>query len=188
MDGNLSRATIRFISKQLKELHDSPPEGINVLLSEENITEITAEVEGPADTPFHGGTFKMRLILPHDYPEAPPKGFFVTKIFHPNIRQPGGEICVNTLKKDWQPSHSLRHVLMVIRCLLIEPFPESALNEEAAKLLLEDYDEYFRRAKMLTSIYASTLGHAESCAKSSESSKAVLKGNMKHKKKSLRRL
>jgi ubiquitin-conjugating enzyme E2 S len=77
---------------------------------------------------------------------------------------------------------------MVIRCLLIEPFPESALNEEAAKLLLEDYDEYFRRAKMLTSIYASTLGHAESCAKSSESSKAVLKGNMKHKKKSLRRL
>lgn len=115
-------------------------------------------------------------------------GFFVTKIFHPNIRQPGGEICVNTLKKDWQPSHSLRHVLMVIRCLLIEPFPESALNEEAAKLLLEDYDEYFRRAKMLTSIYASTLGHAESCAKSSESSKAVLKGNMKHKKKSLRRL
>ena len=115
-------------------------------------------------------------------------GFFVTKIFHPNIRQPTGEICVNTLKKDWQPSHSLRHVLMVIRCLLIEPFPESALNEEAAKLLLEDYDEYFRRAKMLTSIYASTLGHAESCAKSSESSKAVLKGNMKHKKKSLRRL
>ena len=115
-------------------------------------------------------------------------GFFVTKIFHPNIRQPSGEICVNTLKKDWQPSHSLRHVLMVVRCLLIEPFPESALNEEAAKLLLEDYDEYFRRAKMLTSIYASTLGHAESCAKSSESSKAVLKGNKTHKKKSLRRL
>lgn len=118
-------------------------------------------------------------------------GFFVTKIFHPNIRQPSGEICVNTLKKDWQPSHSLRHVLMVVRCLLIEPFPESALNEEAAKLLLEDYDEYFRRAKMLTSIYASnasTLCLAESCAKSSESSKAVLKGNMKHKKKSLRRL
>ena len=37
---------------------------------------------------------------------------------------------------------------------MIEPFPESALNEEAAKLLLEDYDEYFKRAKMLTSIHA----------------------------------
>ena len=42
---------------------------------------------------------------------------------------------------------------MVIRCLLIEPFPESALNEEAAKLMLEDYDEYFRRAKMFTGIH-----------------------------------
>lgn len=82
------------------------------------------------------------------------KGFFVTKIFHPNIRQPSGEICVNTLKKDWNPGHDLRHVLMVIRCLLIEPFPESALNEDAAKLMLENYDEYFSRAKMLTNIHA----------------------------------
>ena len=43
-------------------------------------------------------------------------------------------------KKDWQPSHGIRHVLMVIRCLLIEPFPESALNEEAAKTHVEDYE------------------------------------------------
>lgn len=47
---------------------------------------------------------------------------------------------------------------MVIRCLLIEPFPESALNEEAAKLMLEEYDEYFRRAKMFTSIHAKVSG------------------------------
>lgn len=65
----------------------------------------------------------------------------MTKIFHPNIRQGSGEICVNTLKKDWQPSHGVRHVLVVVRCLLIEPFPESALNEEAGKMLLEQYDE-----------------------------------------------
>ena len=81
-------------------------------------------------------------------------GFFLTKVFHPNVKQESGEICVNTLKKDWLPSHGLRHVLMVIRCLLIEPFPESALNEEAAKLMLEDYGEYFRRAKMFTGVHA----------------------------------
>ena len=81
-------------------------------------------------------------------------GFFLTKVFHPNVKQESGEICVNTLKKDWLPSHGLRHVLIVIRCLLIEPFPESALNEEAAKLMLEDYGEYFRRAKMFTGVHA----------------------------------
>ena len=40
------------------------------------------------------------------------------------------------------------------RCLLIEPFPESALNEEAGKLLLEDYEGYAKHARLMTSIHA----------------------------------
>lgn len=36
----------------------------------------------------------------------------MTKIFHPNVAN-NGEICVNTLKKDWNPSLGLRHVLIV---------------------------------------------------------------------------
>ena len=125
-------------------------------------------------------------------------GFFLTKIFHPNIRQPSGEICVNTLKKDWQPSHGIRHVLMVIRCLLIEPFPESALNEEAAKLMLEDYDEYFRRAKMFTGIHAKPCrsllpGEAASAegtgsAAENPATKKAKSEKKMDKKKSLRRL
>jgi hypothetical protein len=35
----------------------------------------------------------------------------------------------------------------VVRCLLIEPFPESALNEQAGKMLLENYEEYARHAR-----------------------------------------
>jgi ubiquitin-conjugating enzyme E2 S len=38
--------------------------------------------------------------------------------------------------------------------LLIVPNPESALNEEAGKLLLEHYEDYFQRAKMMTEIHA----------------------------------
>jgi hypothetical protein len=34
-----------------------------------------------------------------------------------------------------------------VRCLLIEPFPESALNEQAGKMLLENYEEYARHAR-----------------------------------------
>ena len=41
-----------------------------------------------------------------------------------------------------------------MKCLLIVPNPESALNEEAGKLLLEQYDDYFQRAKMMTEIHA----------------------------------
>lgn len=39
------------------------------------------------------------------------------------------------------------HFEQVVRCLLIEPFPESALNEQAGKMLLENYEEYARHAR-----------------------------------------
>ena len=44
--------------------------------------------------------------------------------------------------------------LQTIKCLLIYPNPESALNEEAGKLLLEQYDDYSSRARMMTEIHA----------------------------------
>ena len=54
-----------------------------------------------------------------------------------------GEICVNTLKKDWKADCKLSHILMVVRCLLIEPNPESALNEEAGRMFMEVCVVYF---------------------------------------------
>ncbi len=42
----------------------------------------------------------------------------------------------------------------MIRCLLIVPFPESALNPDAAKMFMSDYQEYFSRAAMITQLSA----------------------------------
>ncbi|XP_057872991.1 ubiquitin-conjugating enzyme E2 22 isoform X2 [Cryptomeria japonica] len=122
-------------------------------MNDDILSVIFADIEGPADTPYEGGLFRIKLILPQDFPCSPPKGYFMTKIFHPNIAH-NGEICVNILKKDWQPALGLRHVLIVVRCLLIEPFPESALNEQAGKMLMENYEEYSRHARFYTSIHA----------------------------------
>ena len=80
-------------------------------------------------------------------------GWFSTKIFHPNVSTTG-EICVNTLKKDWKSSYGIGHILLTVKCLLIYPNPESALDEEAGKLLLEDYNSYCERAKLITSVHA----------------------------------
>jgi ubiquitin-conjugating enzyme E2 S len=148
-------AVLAGVMKELKNMKKSPPDGIKVFVNESNIADVQADIEGPAGTPFENGKFKLKLVLGSDYPQIPPKGYFITNIFHPNVSK-GGDICVNTLKQDWNPSHGIRHILMVIRCLLIEPFPESALNDEASKLLLEDYEEYARRAKLMTSIHAAS--------------------------------
>lgn len=80
-------------------------------------------------------------------------GWLATKIFHPNVST-AGEICVNTLKKDWKSSYGIAHILVTVKCLLIYPNPESALDEEAGKLLLENYDDYCSRAKLITSVHA----------------------------------
>ena len=63
-------------------------------------------------TPYAGGEFKLKLVLGKDFPAVPPKGFFLTKIFHPNIAT-SGEICVNALKKDWKHELGLKHILLV---------------------------------------------------------------------------
>ncbi|CAO2831500.1 unnamed protein product [Amaranthus hypochondriacus] len=150
---NLPPNVIRQLAKELKNLDETPPEGIKVGVNDDDFTTIFADIDGPAGTPYENGVFRMKLILSSDFPHTPPKGYFLTKIFHPNISN-NGEICVNTLKKDWNPTLGLRHVLLVIRCLLIEPFPESALNEQAGKMLLENYEEYARLARLYTGIHA----------------------------------
>lgn len=98
-------------------------------------------------------------------------GYFLTKIFHPNI-SPAGDICVNTLKRDWSPDLGISHVLQVIRCLLIVPFPESSLNDDAGKLFMESYEEYVRRAKLMTSIHAMSSSASEETADAPSASSA----------------
>ena len=95
----------------------------------------------------------MKLVFSQDFPHAPPRGFFLTKLYHPNVDMSTGAICVNTLKKDWTPDTSISHVLAVIRCLLIVPFPESSLNDEAGKLFMESYDEYAKRARLMADVH-----------------------------------
>ncbi|KAJ1789315.1 ubiquitin-conjugating enzyme E2 S [Coemansia sp. RSA 2399] len=149
----LGGGTLRRLVSELSKLQSSPPEGISVSVNEDVITDIEATIDGPKDTPYEGGKFLIRLTIDENFPDTPPKGIFVTKIFHPNVSEQG-EICVNTLKKDWQKHYGIEHVLVTVKCLLIYPNPESALNEEAGRLLLERYQDYARHAKIMTEIHA----------------------------------
>jgi Ubiquitin-conjugating enzyme len=65
-------------------------------------------------TPFEGGVFHLRLQFTPQYPATPPVAHFITKIFHPNIAPRTGEVCVNTLKRDWNSTVTLSEILMVL--------------------------------------------------------------------------
>ena len=142
--------------KQEIFLKNNPINGITYYFNENDITDIQADIEGPTATPYEGGIFRVKIKIPNNFPNVAPKGIFLTKIFHPNISEQG-EICVNTLKRDWDPKNwSLSNLFQVIKCLLIIPFPQSALNEEAGKLFMEDYNQFFKIAQIFTSIHAKT--------------------------------
>ena len=142
--------------KEMKKLIKKPLDDIDVFIkNDNNLSIINAIICGPEGTPFENGKFEIELHFNlNSYPHQPPKGYFLTKIFHPNVAPGNGEICVNTLKKDWKPTFGIKHILIAIRSLLIVPNYDSALNEEAGKLLLTSYDSYVERAKLFTKIHS----------------------------------
>lgn len=99
MEIELNPRVLNTLARQVHKLQQENVEGVKPIINEDNIADIQAEISGPLDTPYQGGIFRCRLEFPPDFPNSPPKGYFLTKIFHPNISN-GGEICVNTLKKD----------------------------------------------------------------------------------------
>lgn len=145
---------IKALWRQQQELLRKSPEYVTPIINPEDPLDIQFDLEGPKATPYEYGIFRVKLIITPEFPLSAPKGIFITKIFHPNISEKG-DICVNALKKDWNPSQwNLYTLFEIIKCLLIIPFPQSALNEEAGKLFMENYEEYFKIAKMYTNIYA----------------------------------
>ena len=62
-----------------------PAPGISAFPNESNQRYFEVMIEGPNETPYQGGMFRLELFLPEDYPMAAPKVRFLTKIYHPNI-------------------------------------------------------------------------------------------------------
>jgi len=66
-------ATLRLMS-DLREMQKDAPEGASAApMNEDNIFVWTATIFGPADTPWEGGIFSLRMTFCDQYPDKPPK-------------------------------------------------------------------------------------------------------------------
>lgn len=86
-----------FIYQETQRLLAEPVPGIKAEPDEGNARYFHVVIAGPQDSPFEGGTFKLELFLPEEYPMAAPKVRFMTKIYHPNVDKLG-RICLDILK------------------------------------------------------------------------------------------
>ncbi|OJK00303.1 hypothetical protein ASPACDRAFT_60144 [Aspergillus aculeatus ATCC 16872] len=150
-------ASIRRLAADHAALHEElppnylfPPDDANA----DDLTQFTALLAGPQGTPYSQGLWRLHLKMPEDYPKSPPKATFKTRIWHPNVEELTGAVCVDTLKRDWKSTLTLKDVLITISCLLIYPNPDSALNAASGSLLQENYEAFARQAKLMTSIHA----------------------------------
>ena len=125
--------------------------------SSSDLTSLDILLAGPTSTPYENGVFKLHLTIPDTYPNEAPKAFFRTKIFHPNVDDNTGAVCVETLKRDWDAKLTLRDILVTISCLLVVPNASSALNADAGMLLEQGehgWQAFEKRARFMTSLHA----------------------------------
>lgn len=75
----------RRLLQEYRLLTNNPPDGITAgPVSEDDLLNWQALIQGPEGTPFEGGVFPAELKFPSDYPLSPPSMKFLGEIWHPN--------------------------------------------------------------------------------------------------------
>ncbi|RDW75175.1 putative UBC8-E2 ubiquitin-conjugating enzyme [Coleophoma cylindrospora] len=107
-------------------------------------------------TPFQGGIWKVHVELPDQYPYKSPSIGFVNRIFHPNIDELSGSVCLDVINQTWSPMFDMINIFEVfLPQLLRYPNPTDPLNGEAAALLMREPKSYDAKVKEYVSRYAS---------------------------------
>lgn len=91
------------------------PPGQDTGVLPDDLTRLTVLLTGAHGTPYSQGLWELHLRMPIEYPQNPPKATFKTRMWHPNVEESTGLVCLETLKRDWDPKLTLRDVLVVRR-------------------------------------------------------------------------
>jgi ubiquitin-conjugating enzyme E2 G1 len=150
-------STIR-LSREYQNLIKEPIDNVNFIVNQSNLLNWEFTIIGPHDSPYEGGIYNGIIVFPESYPTNPPKVEFKTKLFHPNV-YPDGKLCISILHEGndntgyeheierWRPVQNVRTIFLSIISLLNDPNPESAANIDAAKMLRDDREGYYKKIR-----------------------------------------
>ncbi|XP_041371358.1 ubiquitin-conjugating enzyme E2 R2-like [Gigantopelta aegis] len=138
-------SAVKALQLELKKISEEPVEGFRVkLINDDNLFEWEVAIFGPPGTLYEGGYFKAHMKFPQDYPYSPPSVRFISKMWHPNVYE-NGDVCISILhppvddpqsgelpSERWNPTQTVRTVLLSIISLLNEPNTFSPANVDAS--------------------------------------------------------
>ena len=150
-------STLR-LSREYQKLVEEPVDNVSFDVDQNNLLIWKFSILGPHDSPYEGGIYDGIIVFPSSYPTNPPKVEFKTKLFHPNV-YPDGKLCISILhegndttgyeheKERWRPIQNVRTIFLSIISLLNDPNPDSAANIDAAKMLRDNREGYYKKIR-----------------------------------------
>jgi len=130
----------------------------SVHLIDDNMFKWGVTLFGPSGTPYENCYYSAVLEFTKEYPNKPPKFYFVDNIFHPNVYK-DGKVCISILNEGedefgyeskqerWNVLHTPHSIIMSIITLFTGPNLDSPANVDAAVMYRDNIKLYRRKVQ-----------------------------------------
>lgn len=133
------------------------------------MSDFTVKFHGPKETSYEGGVWNVHVMLPPDYPYKSPSIGFSNRLYHPNVDERSGSVCLDVINQTWSPMFDLVNIFEVfLPQLLRYPNASDPLNSDAASHFLDNEEAYNCKVREYVQKYASDEKQLQSCCDESE--------------------